>query len=515
MISIFLLIFYSFHLGVLCETESGQELTLRNLVRFGENSALFDSLSSAVEQNLQNQPAHHEVEPHEASINRTLTMSRLNAQYSDILLEHDIRPNRAFLEEMLEEMTSKGRVKRQAYRKKTYPREIWSDGVPVAYHRSMNRYKKYTVIAAMKYFQRHTCIRFRKRTKEDVYLYYIGHDAGCWSTVGRDPSQRQQWISIGDGCEPFGISSHEVAHALGLFHEQSRYDRDKFIHVLANRVPKGLYYNFGKVGISSLKTYGIPYEIGSVMHYGPTECPEGFAGRQCTRREAPSVIGCGGVVRATHAPQKIRIHIKRNEKATHLRNCIYHLAAPKGKRVEVRLNKLRGTLCETGCWRQAIELKPHTDKRITGYRFCCAGYASRRIVSANHFMPIFLFTTRGDTEATLTFNIYNPQGRQNPNQTIEEGSGIEVDDHADISDYLINESEELEKVAHDTLIEESFPDGEMDPLSFIHPADMPTEEELRDTDESVLPIDTEAFEKGRNPAQNRIPFREADKELRS
>ncbi|CAJ0919689.1 unnamed protein product, partial [Mesorhabditis belari] len=374
MISIFLLIFYSFHLGVLCETESGQELTLRNLVKFGENSALFDSLSSAVEQNLQNQPAHHEVEPHEASINRTLTMSRLNAQYS---------------------------------------------------------------------------------------------------------------------------------------------------------------------------------------------CPEGFAGRQCTRREAPSVIGCGGVVRATHAPQKIRIHIKRNEKATHLRNCIYHLAAPKGKRVEVRLNKLRGTLCETGCWRQAIELKPHTDKRITGYRFCCAGYASRRIVSANHFMPIFLFTTRGDTEATLTFNIYNPQGRQNPNQTIEEGSGIEVDDHADISDYLINESEELEKVAHDTLIEElpeytrehsfvtemkkegdgfvteiakgtetdsmiktggaeekgdiftSFPDGEMDPLSFIHPADMPTEEELRDTDESVLPIDTEAFEKGRNPAQNRIPFREADKELRS
>ncbi|VDL72606.1 unnamed protein product [Nippostrongylus brasiliensis] len=107
--------------------------------------------------------------------------------------------------------------------------------------------------------------------KRGVYLLFTGHDQGCWSTVGRAAEQRQQIVSIGPGCEPFGISSHEVAHALGLYHEQSRYDRDNWINIYPNRVPRGLLYNFAKVSRRSMDTYRTQYDIGSVMHYTPFE----------------------------------------------------------------------------------------------------------------------------------------------------------------------------------------------------------------------------------------------------
>ncbi|GMT14826.1 hypothetical protein PFISCL1PPCAC_6123, partial [Pristionchus fissidentatus] len=80
-----------------------------------------------------------------------------------------------------------------------------------------------------------------------------------------------QPISIGAGCSHFGVTSHELAHALGLFHEQSRYDRDRFVTLNANRVPRRLLYNFAKIGDDELTTYSLPYDVGSVMHYAPTE----------------------------------------------------------------------------------------------------------------------------------------------------------------------------------------------------------------------------------------------------
>ncbi|CAJ0570444.1 unnamed protein product, partial [Mesorhabditis spiculigera] len=534
---------------------------------------------------------------------------------------------------MIAETSDFHRDKRQAFRTKAYPKQIWKDGVPFSYHKSMNKLKKTSVMSAMNFFQRHTCIRFRPRKKEKQYLYYIGHDQGCWSSVGRDASQGQQWLSIGDGCEPFGISSHEVAHALGLFHEQSRYDRDKHVQVLANRVPNGLYYNFGKVGPSQLKTYGVPYEIGSVMHYGPTEfskqpnvpsviandpnfqytmgsltgptfldvrllnlhydclsrctlrakcfnggyndpnhcgyckCPEGFSGRDCSRRQKPTVPGCGGLIRVTRATRKLRIHIKPNKNAKYLRTCAYHLVAPKGRKIEMRLRQLGGTLCESGCWRQAIELKPQRDKRGTGYRFCCPGYANRKLISADHFVPLFLFTRTGDTKAVVTFKIHRKQGREGSSGDDELGEEL---DSADLSDYLQNEEIEEEPSGHDeaTVIEDpeeggqksetteapafvtatkqqgpdfeaellngsetggldkedddekpeiltEFPAGEVDPLSYIHPADLPSDEDLEATIANEEPIDTSAFSAGTNPAQNSVPFSEASKELKS
>ena len=51
----------------------------------------------------------------------------------------------------------------------------------------------------------------------------------CYSWVGKQT--REQRISIGRGCERMGTVVHEILHALGFFHEQSRLDRDDYVTI--------------------------------------------------------------------------------------------------------------------------------------------------------------------------------------------------------------------------------------------------------------------------------------------
>ena len=61
------------------------------------------------------------------------------------------------------------------------------------------------------------------------------------------------------------IIAHEIGHALGLMHEQSRTDRETYVTVNYGNIQDEMEYNYGVA--PSTTNFG-PYDYGSVMHYG-------------------------------------------------------------------------------------------------------------------------------------------------------------------------------------------------------------------------------------------------------
>lgn len=51
--------------------------------------------------------------------------------------------------------------------------------------------------------------------------------------------KKGQNISIGDRCDTKAIVEHELLHALGFYHEQSRSDRDDYVQILWDQIIPG------------------------------------------------------------------------------------------------------------------------------------------------------------------------------------------------------------------------------------------------------------------------------------
>lgn len=56
-------------------------------------------------------------------------------------------------------------------------------------------------------------------------------------------------------------------HALGFFHMQSSYDRDRFVRINFENIEKGRENNFHKYSSSVVSHFRTSYDLDSLLHY--------------------------------------------------------------------------------------------------------------------------------------------------------------------------------------------------------------------------------------------------------
>ncbi len=122
-----------------------------------------------------------------------------------------------------------------------------------------------------------TQVKLRPRAGESDYVVFrdSGGGSGCSSYVGHVGGAQE--IQVAD-CGR-GSVIHEILHAAGFFHEQSRDDRDDFVTIMFDEIVPEHRSNFEKTGGRG-ENIG-PYDYQSIMHY---------SGRAFSRTGKPTII---------------------------------------------------------------------------------------------------------------------------------------------------------------------------------------------------------------------------------
>uniref|UniRef100_T1JBK4 Metalloendopeptidase n=1 Tax=Strigamia maritima TaxID=126957 RepID=T1JBK4_STRMM len=150
----------------------------------------------------------------------------------------------------------------------------WPQGkIPYKIDRSLNSQESKSAISqAMQLWMDGTCVNFVNsptiRNQPHLVLKHTG--TGCNSWVGiYDEHTTDQTVSLDQpGCSTsVPTVAHELGHAIGLWHEQDRLDRNSHLNVYTTNMGDNKIYF--ETANDDVMNYDVPYEYSSLMQYTP------------------------------------------------------------------------------------------------------------------------------------------------------------------------------------------------------------------------------------------------------
>jgi uncharacterized protein (TIGR03437 family) len=149
------------------------------------------------------------------------------------------------------------------------PTILWTNGlVPYVIDPDIPSPSRFT--DAVAYYNSSTPLHFQPRGSEANYVHLVRSTVGngiCSSSVGMIGGE--QFLHVEDACTTATLI-HEMGHAVGFFHEQSRQDRNLHVTILYENINKTGYSDFSLNSPPIEQDVGI-YDYASHMHYTPFE----------------------------------------------------------------------------------------------------------------------------------------------------------------------------------------------------------------------------------------------------
>ncbi|XP_038045358.1 dorsal-ventral patterning protein tolloid-like [Patiria miniata] len=166
---------------------------------------------------------------------------------------------------MMQEVTAENSARVRRYSSNAFRQ--WPDKTLVyQFDSSLSDEIKALFMAAVDEFTERTCIKFVEA--KDGYTGDIrpikvwGDGNGCSSTIGGPGGN----LKLPDLCNSYGTILHELGHAIGALHEQSRSDRGDHVTINEENILPGYAHDF-RVADRPLLA---PYDLHSIMHYAST-----------------------------------------------------------------------------------------------------------------------------------------------------------------------------------------------------------------------------------------------------
>lgn len=159
--------------------------------------------------------------------------------------------------------------------------DYWPGGIiPYEFHANVNPTQREQMLDAMSRLEGIANIDFIPRNGHSDFIRIVSGNTNS-SYIGRQGGGQN--VTIVSWSVPMVIC-HELLHALGFHHEQSRPDRNTYVTVHTGNICPGESHNFdiATTGV----TPNIPYDFNSIMHYW------GYSFSRCTDVNDNCLAGC-------------------------------------------------------------------------------------------------------------------------------------------------------------------------------------------------------------------------------